>query len=69
MGTWHSVKTRGPGGVLSLRKMLAVPLCEALAPPPVHVVKGPEGPSETRSLCSLRLTIWKDLLSLSDWRS
>eukprot|EP00969_Alexandrium_andersonii_P017134 749833-Alexandrium_andersonii.AAC.1 len=37
MGSWHSVKTRGPGGVLSLKKMLAVPLCEELAPPPVHV--------------------------------
>eukprot|EP00969_Alexandrium_andersonii_P279010 12331292-Alexandrium_andersonii.AAC.1 len=49
--------------------MLAVPFCEELAPPPVHVVKGPEGPGETRSLCSLRLTIWKDLLSLSEWRS
>eukprot|EP00969_Alexandrium_andersonii_P328227 14504348-Alexandrium_andersonii.AAC.1 len=36
MGSWHSVKTKGPGGALLLRKMLAVPLCEELAPPPMH---------------------------------
>eukprot|EP00969_Alexandrium_andersonii_P071994 3177291-Alexandrium_andersonii.AAC.1 len=40
-----------------------------MAQPPQHAIDGPPGPVAAEALCALRLTVWRDLVSLEHWRA